>query len=257
MKNNIANIIGVVIVVVGLVCGVGFVVKAVNDSVNVSGDWNQYYGDQLEVKGNQDMDMDIGASSGNRNAEDYIPYVMYNGGYNSAKPIETSDTLTVGSTAAITGAVTLSSSLTMAGALSGVTTLAASGATNVGNLTYGAGILASSTSNNAETMPISYLTTYSSLDYTPGDLAVTLTLPATSTMTAFITTAGECFDFRLRNLDATAATSTTIAAGTGIDLVENENGDVVIEGGNEAQLKFCRESDTDVTVYVDEYIAAD
>lgn len=136
-------------------------------------------------------------------------------------------------------------------------TLDVNGSVNFGNMTYGATSLASSTANATETMPISYLTTYSSLDYTPGDLAVTLTLPATSTMTAFIPNAGDCADFRFRNLDATAATSTTIAAGTGIDLMENENGDVIIEGGNGAQIKFCRELDTDVTVYVDEYIAAD
>lgn len=135
--------------------------------------------------------------------------------------------------------------------------LALTGGANVGNLTYGLTTVASSTANAAETLLITDLTSYSGFDYTPGNLAVTLTLPATSTMTAFIPNAGECFDWRLRNLDGTAATSTTIAAGTGIDLVENENGDVIIEGGNEAQLKFCRELDTDVTVYVDEYIAAD
>lgn len=135
--------------------------------------------------------------------------------------------------------------------------LTVTGDTNVTYFSYGAGIYASSTSANVGTLPVSVLTTYSSMDYTPGDLAVTLTLPATSTMTSFIPTAGDCYDFRFRNVDGTAATSTTIAAGTGIDLVENENGDVVIEGGNEAQIKFCRESDTDVTVYVDEYIAAD
>ena len=122
---------------------------------------------------------------------------------------------------------------------------------------YSATTVASSTSNAAETLLISDLTDYSGMDYTPGDLAVALTLPASTTMTTFVSDIGDCKNWRLRNLDATAATSTTITAGTGIDLMENENGDIVIEGGNEAQLKFCRELDTDVTVYVDEYIAAD
>ncbi len=126
-----------------------------------------------------------------------------------------------------------------------------------GRFMQGAYMLATSTAGAATTMLASDLMTYSGFDFTPGDAAVTLTLPATSTITGFIGEPGECVDFRIRNLDATAATSTTIAAGTGIDLVENENGDVVIEGGNEAQLKFCRELDTDITVYVDEYIAAD
>ena len=136
-------------------------------------------------------------------------------------------------------------------------TLDVSGATTLERLTEGATILASSTSNSAETLLVADLITYSQLDYTPGDAAVTLTLPATSTMTAFIPNAGDKAYYIIRNLDAVAATSTTIAAGTGIDLVENENGDVVIEGGNQAYLRFKRELDTDVTVSVDEYIAAD
>jgi hypothetical protein len=169
--------------------------------------------------------------------------------------------LAVTGTSALTGAVTMSGALTVAsvsssGAISG-TTITGTGAATVGNLNYGATTVASSTSNATETMLVSYLTTYSGVDYTPGLVAVTLTLPATSTMTDFIPNAGDCQAFRLRNLDSVAATSTTIAAGTGIDLVENENGDVVIEGGNEARMLFCRELDTDVTVYVDEYIAAD
>ena len=127
-----------------------------------------------------------------------------------------------------------------------------------GRFLEGGSMLATSTSGttSAATMPITDLVTYSGYDFTPGDAAVTLTLPATSTFVGFLET-GECINFRIRNLSATSATSTTIAAGTGIDLVENENGDVVIEGGNEAQLRFCRELDTDITVYVDEYIAAD
>lgn len=135
--------------------------------------------------------------------------------------------------------------------------LSTTGNANVGGLTHGNTMVASSTSNAAETLSVTDLTSYSGMDYTPGDLAVTLSIPASSTLESFISNAGKCFDWRFRNLDETAATSTTIAAGTGIDLVENENGDVVIEGGNEAQLKFCRELDTDITVYVDEYIAAD
>ena len=121
----------------------------------------------------------------------------------------------------------------------------------------GGAVLASSTSVAADLLQASDILNFSVLDYTPGNLAVTLTLPASTTLNNVIKYAGDCTDFRIRNLDSVSATSTTIAAGTGIDLVENENGDVVIEGGNEAQLKFCREADTDVTVYVDEYIAAD
>lgn len=184
--------------------------------------------------------------------------VTFNGGIlvNGTEIIDTSGNFT-GATAGTTG--TFSSTLTVTGATTLSSTLAA-GNTNVGALTYGNGVLASSTAVATGVLTQADLLTYSSLDYTLTNAANTLTLPATSTLTSFITTAGECADFRIRNLTATAATSTTIAAGTGMDLMENENGDVVIEGGNEAQLKFCRESGAgggDITVYVDEYIDAD
>lgn len=131
------------------------------------------------------------------------------------------------------------------------------GATFTERLTQGGTVLASSTTAAVGVLTAAQITTYSQIDYTPGNLAVSLTLPATSTMATLIPNTGDMVTFRIRNLDATAATSTTIVAGTGIDLIENENGDVVIEGGNEAFLRFRRESDTDVTVSVDEYIAAD
>lgn len=41
-------------------------------------------------------------------AENYIPYVQYNGGYKSAKDVETTATLTVGGASTLTGDVTLS-----------------------------------------------------------------------------------------------------------------------------------------------------
>lgn len=38
----------------------------------------------------------FGANSGNMLAENYIPYVLYNAGYKSAKPIETTDDVVIG-----------------------------------------------------------------------------------------------------------------------------------------------------------------
>lgn len=43
-----------------------------------------------------------GNSSGAMNAEDYNPYIMYNNGYYSQKPIETTSTLTAAGLAALT-----------------------------------------------------------------------------------------------------------------------------------------------------------
>lgn len=101
---------------------------------------------------------------------------------------------------------------------------------------------------------------YSQTDVTMVGVVTTLTLPATSTITGFIQYTGECVDYLVRNITATAASTTTITAGTGMDLVEAGDGsvtNVVIAGGNGASLKFCRESDTDITVYVTEFSPAD
>lgn len=102
------------------------------------------------------------------------------------------------------------------------------------------------------------LMNYSGMDLTmTGDVTHTLTLPATSTMQSMIPEVGDSMIWNFRAIGTATKASTTITAGTGIDLLENENGDVAIEAGNEAWLTFLRASDTDVTVFVDEYIAAD
>nr|AKH46956.1 hypothetical protein [uncultured marine virus] len=126
-----------------------------------------------------------------------------------------------------------------------------------GRFMQGAYPVATSTDGTATVLLTTDLWKYSGMDMTPVNTAITLTLPATTTLGLAIKSPGDCMEWRMRNVTSTAAATVTLAAGTGIDLVENENGDVVIEGGNEAQLRFCRELDTDVTVYVDEYIAAD
>ena len=125
-----------------------------------------------------------------------------------------------------------------------------------GRFLQGGGMVADSATSTqaADTLTAINMWTYSGMDYTQDGVDVSLTLPASSTLSYL--GSGECIDWRFRNLSE-AASSTTFVAGAGIDLVENENGDVVIEGGNEARLTLCRELDTDVTVYVDEYVAAD
>ncbi len=60
----------------------------------------------------KDIDTFIGTAPGNMKAEDYMPYVQYNGGYNSAKSITTSDTVT-GASLVASGAVTVGTSLSV------------------------------------------------------------------------------------------------------------------------------------------------
>lgn len=152
-----------------------------------------------------------------------------------------------GTTFTSTGDVTVGDDLTVTSDL------------DVDRVTEGSGVYASTTAAVAAgTLNESDILNYTSMDLTAtGDTTHTLTLPATSTMTTLIPNAGDYVMWHFRMIGTAAKASTTITAGTGIDLVENENGDVIIEAGNEAWLRFIRESDTDVTVSVDEYIAAD
>lgn len=46
-------------------------------------------------------------------AENYIPYILYNGGYNSAKPVNLTSTLDVSGVSTFTGAAALTSSFTL------------------------------------------------------------------------------------------------------------------------------------------------
>lgn len=87
--------------------------------------------------------------------------------------------------------------------------------------------------------------------------ALTLTLPATSTLTTLIPEAGDCRAWVIMNNHA-AATTTTIAAGTGWDLMAPSTADDVIDGLELSYLVGCRQSDGDVTgILSDENVHAD
>lgn len=62
-----------------------------------------------------------GVNTGSMAAEDYNPYIMYNGGYYSAKPIETTSTLTVGGASSFTGLITVGSGGIKIGSTNGST----------------------------------------------------------------------------------------------------------------------------------------
>lgn len=86
--------------------------------------------------------------------------------------------------------------------------------------------------------------------------ALTLTLPATSTLTTVLPNAGDSRVWFLTNKHA-SATTTTVAAGTGIILDEPDGQNVVIAGGNRARIECFRDTTTDVVCSVDEHIDAD
>lgn len=86
--------------------------------------------------------------------------------------------------------------------------------------------------------------------------ALTATLPASSTI-PLSAEAGSYRSWVIENPFLGAATTTTIAAGTGIDLQEPDGQNVVIGIDNYAWLTCFREASTDVVCRVDESIPAD
>lgn len=86
--------------------------------------------------------------------------------------------------------------------------------------------------------------------------ALTVTLPATSTFPIGAET-GSYRSWVIENPYTGAATTTTIAAGTGIDLQEPDGQNVVVGPDNYAWLTCFREVSTNVVCRVDETIPAD
>jgi len=86
--------------------------------------------------------------------------------------------------------------------------------------------------------------------------ALTATLPASTTF-PLASEAGSYRTWVIENPFTAAATTTTIAAGTGIDLQEPDGQNVVIGINNYAWLTCFREASTDIVCSVDETIPAD
>lgn len=86
--------------------------------------------------------------------------------------------------------------------------------------------------------------------------ATTITLPATTTF-PLGKDAGSKRTWIVENPFTAAATTTTIAAGTGVDLQEPDGQNVVIGINNYAVLTAVRQSNSDIVVFVDETIPAD
>jgi hypothetical protein len=92
---------------------------------------------------------------------------------------------------------------------------------------------------------------------TTAGAALTLTLPATSTMVTLLPGAGDVREWFIDNQHA-AATTTTIAAGAGIDLIAVTANDDVIDGQEVARLTCWRKTvNTDVYCLVSENLKAD
>jgi len=90
-----------------------------------------------------------------------------------------------------------------------------------------------------------------------GQAAIALTFPATSTMTTLIPEAGDCRTWLYDASALAAATTTTMTAGTGHNVIAYTTNDDVIDGNEFAQIQMCRRGDTDVNTIVTELLHAD
>ena len=68
---------------------------------------------------------------------------------------------------------------------------------------------------------------------------------------------GESREILLYNSTSTAAATLTFAAGTGVDLQEDEGGTVVVNGLETARLTFFKKADTDIAFIVEPYQVGD
>jgi hypothetical protein len=86
--------------------------------------------------------------------------------------------------------------------------------------------------------------------------ALTLTLPASSTMTALLPLNGDTQSWIIDNLHTSAATTTTVTAGTGVDIDGITANDDVINGGVSARLECWRLPDTNIRCIIEEMVDA-
>lgn len=133
-----------------------------------------------------------------------------------------------------------------------------SGETNLAKTIQGGSVYSGTTTPSASfTLVAADLCDNSYIGITPSAV-INMTLPATTTLFADCLTAnGDFIDVVFGNNSATTATTTTIVAGTGIDLQEPDGQNVVIGGLNYAQIRIMRISSTEAVAFIDETIPAD
>lgn len=181
------------------------------------------------------VEVGVGAPGTRAGIEEYIPYIKYNDGYYSLLGITTTADLSAAGG-------------TFSGNISAVAG-AFSGAVSTGLLTSGGGVTATS-STGAGTLTAANLFGGSILEHTNTG-ATTLTLPASTTITAYIPTAGQCMQVFYKN------------KGTGIDTLAGGSGTLLrvasstiavglktVLAGGVSPLTLCRTSNTDVEVYM-------
>lgn len=165
------------------------------------------------------------------------------------------DTLGVSETTTFTNPIVFDQTVTVGGAL------AINAAATVDEFTQGGGCTTLTDANGGTyTLTEAQLLASNCFEFAAGgagQATIALTLPATSTMTTLLASSG---DFREWVYDASAlaaATTTTVTAGTGIDLIAVTTNDDVIDGAEYARISCWRKADTDVACITSELLNAD
>lgn len=132
------------------------------------------------------------------------------------------------------------------------------------NLINGGGVVSftATSTQDAKTMPLNWVSQYSQIDIANivgSSSALTLTTPTAGQLISVLPKIGDSKELYLRNLHTLSATTTTIAAGSGVDLRmgEETGADVIIDGLNNATLTFRRVSATVVSCIVREEVVGD
>lgn len=127
-----------------------------------------------------------------------------------------------------------------------------------GPLTQGGGVQSVSPTSAAVTLTFAQMSGSNVITFAASSTmpALTATLPASTTF-PLPSKVGSYRSWVIENPFTAAATTTTIAAGTGIDLQEPDGQNVVIGIDNYAWLTCFRELSSDIVCEVDESIPAD
>jgi hypothetical protein len=169
----------------------------------------------------------VGSTPSGMLIENYMPYVRTNAGIKTELPIELSGSngdLTVGGDLSITSASTFTGAVSFDGAVTNSATVATSSAASAtilaADLTCGGSLLVS--------LPVG---------------SVSLTLPASSTLSSFLPVAGDRCSVAIVNASTTASQNITIVEGTGSKLASTTN--AVIQPNSVGILNVVRKANSD------------
>lgn len=131
-----------------------------------------------------------------------------------------------------------------------------------GGLTDGSGCFATSTTGTLTASELNRSNCIYLSATGAGQGTISLTLPASTTMSVLLPSIGGCTSWFVDASDLAAATTTTFVAGTGHDVVGLDatgagTGADVIDGAEFGKITSCRERNGDIVTFVEEYIHAD